>query len=60
MDDTAEFQCPHCGAPVVVSVDVSGGSRQQYIEDCQVCCSPCTLNVEFDEEGLVKVVADPE
>lgn len=60
MDDTAVFQCPHCGAPVVVSVDIGGGPRQQYVEDCQVCCAPCTLNVQFDENGRVTVEADPE
>ncbi len=60
MDETSTFQCPHCGAPVVVMVDISGGRHQEYVEDCQVCCQPCLLNVEFDDEGAVTVIAEQE
>jgi hypothetical protein len=29
-------------------VDESAGSRQRYIEDCQVCCKPNVLRVSWD------------
>jgi hypothetical protein len=29
-------------------VDQSAGRRQSYIEDCQVCCKPNVLRVEYD------------
>jgi hypothetical protein len=29
-------------------VDESGGSRQQYVEDCQVCCKPNVLSICWD------------
>ncbi len=29
-------------------VDESGGSRQRYIEDCQVCCKANLLRVSWD------------
>jgi hypothetical protein len=35
-------------------VDLSGGSEQRYVEDCQVCCRPNRLTVwirESDEFG---------
>ncbi|SDC58269.1 Cysteine-rich CPXCG [Algoriphagus faecimaris] len=28
-------------------------SRQEYIEDCEVCCNPIELSVEFEEGDLV-------
>ncbi len=44
------IDCPYCGEALDTLVDVSGGS-QQYIEDCQVCCSPIEFLVEVDAEG---------
>ena len=36
----AGFQCAGCGEWNVTSVDPSAGRRQEYVEDCQVCCRP--------------------
>jgi hypothetical protein len=41
---TAFIQCPYCGQKIEVIVDCSVG-RQQYVEDCSVCCRPITLLV---------------
>lgn len=32
--------CPHCGEPLDTFVDPGGGERQDYVEDCAVCCRP--------------------
>jgi hypothetical protein len=29
-------------------VDESAGRRQSYVEDCQVCCKPNVLRIEYD------------
>ena len=42
------FQCTGCGEWVETTVDESGGSKQQYVEDCQVCCQPNVLTVRWD------------
>ncbi|PYX90573.1 MAG: CPXCG motif-containing cysteine-rich protein [Acidobacteria bacterium] len=42
------FQCAGCGEWNETSVDESAGSRQSYIEDCQVCCKPNVLSVTYD------------
>ena len=42
------FQCASCGEWNVTSVDQSAGRRQSYVEDCQVCCKPNVLRVEYD------------
>ena len=32
-------------------VDESAGSKQQYVEDCQVCCKPNVLTVHWDSSA---------
>jgi hypothetical protein len=32
-------------------VDASAGTRQSYVEDCQVCCKPNVLRVGWDTEA---------
>jgi len=51
----AGFQCAACGEWNSTVVDESGGSRQRYVEDCQVCCKPNVLRIEYDcaAEGFV-------
>ena len=47
----ATFQCAGCFEWVETTVDESGGSRQEYVEDCQVCCQPNVLKVRWDREA---------
>lgn len=42
-----EVTCPHCRQVQEVLVDRSAGD-QEYVEDCQVCCSPMSLSVRLD------------
>jgi hypothetical protein len=51
----ADVDCPYCGEPNEIEVDPSGGSRQTYEEDCQVCCRPWTVKVRIDAEGQASV-----
>lgn len=48
-EDT-DVQCPYCGAVFAVTVDFSEG-KQEFVEDCTVCCRPVSIAVTFDEEG---------
>jgi len=55
------FQCASCGEWNETSVDESAGSRQSYVEDCQVCCKPNVLRIEYDrssEEYLITAVLE--
>ena len=52
--DTQWVQCPYCGERIEILVDWSV-RRQEYIEDCQVCCQPMILKVTIDEEQSVVV-----
>jgi hypothetical protein len=51
MLDWISVQCPYCGATFETAVDCSAGARQEYTEDCQVCCSPILFSVEVDPDG---------
>ena len=44
----AGFQCAGCGEWNSTTVDATAGRRQSYVEDCQVCCKPNILLVEYD------------
>ncbi|MCH7404583.1 CPXCG motif-containing cysteine-rich protein [Belliella aquatica] len=33
-------------------------ARQQYIEDCEVCCNPIELRFEVEESELIYFEAD--
>ena len=55
--DEAEVICPHCGASVVIALDPAGGARQEYVEDCEVCCRPWVVQVHYSG-GSVDVSVD--
>jgi hypothetical protein len=44
----AGYQCAGCGEWNSTTVDESAGRSQSYIEDCQVCCKPNNLRVQYD------------
>ncbi|MFT4045722.1 MAG: CPXCG motif-containing cysteine-rich protein [Solimonas sp.] len=43
--------CPACWEEIALEIDLSGGDRQVYTEDCPVCCRPMTVRVEVGEDG---------
>jgi hypothetical protein len=43
----AGYQCAGCGEWNETVVDESAGSRQSYVEDCQVCCKPNLLDIRW-------------
>ena len=43
--------CPYCGETVELDFDESGGSRQEYVQDCPVCCQPLQVEVTCDRGG---------
>lgn len=60
MQDEASYICQSCGEEIVVPLDLSAGARQDYVEDCPVCCHPHVVHVELDEDGAATVWAEAE
>jgi hypothetical protein len=54
----AEVTCPYCGEIVTIALDPSGGVSQAYVEDCQVCCQPWQVHVNYDDVGEAHVWVD--
>ena len=48
------ISCPYCGESIEIVIDTSV-DQQQYIEDCQVCCRPITVNVSIVEPDQIIV-----
>lgn len=46
------FQCPYCWEEISVMLD-SSVERQEYVEDCEVCCNPVLFSVSFKNRELV-------
>jgi hypothetical protein len=49
MELEATFVCSYCFEVNTIVVDASAGLKQEYIEDCEVCCRPNSLTVTVDE-----------
>lgn len=56
-----EAYCPYCGENISLLIDDTL-LTQEYIEDCEVCCSPMIVNVEInaDEEILINTKRENE
>ena len=48
---TTRVSCPYCGEAGELIVDPAGGSAQEYVEDCEVCCRPWSIRLTFDVQG---------
>ena len=47
-------QCPYCGEIIELGVDCSI-SKQEYIEDCRICCRPIQVIALVDELGIPSI-----
>jgi hypothetical protein len=61
MEIEASFVCSYCLQFNTVTVDPTGGTHQEYVEDCQICCRPNTLHItvslELDTADINAVAA---
>ena len=51
------FQCAGCGEWNETFIDPSNGSKQSYVEDCQICCKPNVLRIEWYTDAQQFVIA---
>ena len=47
----AEYVCWACGEEIVIPIDLSAGARQDYVEDCPVCCHANEIHIRIDADG---------
>ncbi len=58
-DDDFIWTCQYCGIHNVVWVDLTVGGKQDFFEDCRICCRPNRIIVSIDNEEAVFVEARP-
>lgn len=51
---TAVLQCPYCWEQIEVEVDCSI-RRQEYVEDCSVCCRPIVITAVCSDGYVVDI-----
>ncbi len=54
------FDCPYCASEISIVVDLTGGQRQSFTTDCEVCCRPILIKLEVEEEAVISFEADRE
>lgn len=59
LGETADAWCPYCGEPCALTIDPGGGARQEYVEDCPVCCRPWRVTATWSG-GVASVQLDTE
>ena len=52
--------CPYCGEANEVALDPGSGARQDYVEDCQVCCQPWRVVVRYRADGGASIRVEPD
>ena len=57
LENDQEFNCPYCGEVISLRVDQTGGSRQFFVTDCEVCCRPIEIEIDIESDGYVNLVA---
>jgi hypothetical protein len=60
LETEATVLCPYCGEINEIGLDPGGGSRQEYVEDCQVCCRPWRVIVTYLPDGSPEVSVEAE
>ena len=50
------FACPYCWEEISMLLDPSI-PYQKYVEDCEVCCNPIELTVQFESGELISFEA---
>lgn len=55
LNDVAYVSCPYCGESSELVVDPGGGTVQEYVEDCEVCCRPWLVRIRLNGDGDASV-----
>lgn len=58
-DDDLEWTCQYCGVQNTVWVDLTIDGKQDFTEDCRICCRPNRIIVSISDEETVDLEARP-
>ena len=49
------FICPYCGESNLLLVDLTGGIKQGFVVDCEVCCAPIVIRLTIRAGEIVSM-----
>ena len=58
-DEDVVWTCQYCGVHNSVWLDMTVDGKQDFIEDCRICCRPNRIIIVRDDENNVYVEARP-
>jgi len=53
-----EYLCPYCGERLSLRADIATGRRQEFIQDCEVCCRPVRILLELKADEVLSFSAE--
>lgn len=56
-DEDLEWTCQYCGVQNSVWVDLTVDKKQDFIEDCRICCRPNRIIIVNDMEENISIEA---
>jgi hypothetical protein len=60
MGGMEKYACAFCGELNEIFMDRTAARRQQFTEDCEVCCRPNLVTVFYDPDGGTWIDAEQE
>lgn len=54
-DDEMIWKCQYCGRENSVWIDLTVSGKQDFIEDCRICCRPNRVIITVDSEENIFV-----
>ena len=60
LEDDYSFNCPHCFETISIRIDITGGKRQRFTYDCEVCCRPIVIELEIEDGEVSSFSAEGE
>ena len=60
LEEHEEFLCPYCGQGNALFIDITGGTTQEFVVDCEVCCAPITVRLRIRGGEILSIDVDKE
>jgi hypothetical protein len=58
-DEDITWACQYCGVMNSVWIDLTITGKQDFIEDCRICCRPNRIIVSEDEDNNIFIESRP-
>lgn len=50
LSNFVSIQCPFCWETFEIQVFTEDGLEQEFVTDCEICCHPMSLHINFEDE----------